>query len=296
MVLGETSENEYILMKPAYLVCKSCHQSWIWQTRVIAQPGLTCKQGGHPWQDRSLADLKSHRRTTQWAKWNFHNTGHQWPTRTYKQAFLEPPPGLTGGGRSKKTKVKQSGLQKAVQEHWDSLPQALKTQCEALGLQASAPPAPADLPTLIKEHLQSLPSDLKEAVEKLVEPDKPEPTLATKLKQSVGNLKQLAEKKAVLQQKADAVKAQYTALLQELKDMQNKIEQAQKELQETTTKYNQQLEKEKNEAVDAEQDFTLAPEKLVTILAKVGLQATAEQVTDFARQLEETAAKRRKCG
>ena len=112
----------------------------------------------------------------------------------------------------------------------------------------------------------------------------------------MGNLKQLAEKKAVLQQKADAVKAQYTALLQELKDMQNKIEQAQKELQETTTKYNQQLEKEKNEAVDAEQDFTLAPEKLVTILAKVGLQATAEQVTDFARQLEETAAKRRKCG
>ena len=209
---------------------------------------------------------------------------------------MEPPPGLTGGGRSKKTKVKQSGLQKAVQEHWDTLPQALKTQCEAMGLQASAPPAPADLPTLIKEHLQSLPSDLKEAVEKLVEPDKPEPTLATKLKQSVGNLKQLAEKKAVLQQKADAVKAQYTALLQELKDMQNKIEQAQKELQETTTKYNQQLEKEKNEAVDADQDFTLAPEKLVTILAKVGLQATAEQVTDFARQLEETAAKRRKCG
>ena len=183
-----------------------------------------------------------------------------------------------------------------MQEHWDTLPQALKTQCEAMGLQASAPPAPADLPTLIKEHLQSLPSDLKEAVEKLVEPDKPEPTLATKLKQSVGNLKQLAEKKAVLQQKADAVKAQYTALLQELKDMQNKIEQAQKELQETTTKYNQQLEKEKNEAVDDDQDFTLAPEKLVTILAKVGLQATAEQVTDFARQLEETAAKRRKCG
>ena len=60
--------------------------------------------------------------------------------------------------------------------------------------------------------------------------------------------------------------------------------------------YNQQIEKEKNEAAEEENDFTLAPEKLMTILAKVGVQATAEQVTDFARQTEETAAKRRKCG
>lgn len=176
-----------------YLVCKSCHQSWIWQNRVITHPGLTCKHCGHPWQERSLADLKSHRRMTQWAKWNFSSTGHQWPHRSYKQTFLEPPPGLAGGHRPKKTKVKQSALQRAVQEHWEALPQALKTQCEAIGLQANALPAPPDLPTLIKEHLQSLPSDLKEAVEKLVEPDKPEPTLATKLKQSVGHLKQLRE-------------------------------------------------------------------------------------------------------
>ena len=193
-------------------------------------------------------------------------------------------------------KVKISALQKAVQEHWESLPSALKTQCEAIGMQAEAPPAPPDLPTLIKEHLESLPSDLKQAVGKLVEPDKPEPTLATKLKQSVGQLKQLAEKKASLQHKADSVKAQYTALLQELKEMQARLETAQKELQDTTTLYNQQIEKEKTEAAAEEDTFTLAPEKLMTILAKVGVQATAEQVTDFARLIEETAAKRRKCG
>lgn len=34
----------------------------------------------------------------------------------------------------------------------------------------------------------------------------------------------------------------------------------------------------------------------MTILVKVGVQATAEQVTDFARQIEETAAKRRMRG
>lgn len=63
-----------------------------------------------------------------------------------------------------------------------------------------------------------------------------------------------------------------------------------------TTQYSQQLEKEKHEAPDEEEAWKLAPEKLMTILAKVGVQATAEQVTGFARQIEETAAKRRKCG
>ena len=131
--------------------------------------------------------------------------------------------------------MKPNALQKAIQEHWNDLPGALKSQCEALGIQSSSPPTPPDLPTLIKEHLQSLPSDLKEAVEKLVEPSKPEPTLATKLKQSVGQLKQLAEKKSAIQQKADAVKTQNTALLQELKETQTKIDAAQQELQQTTS-------------------------------------------------------------
>ena len=75
-----------------------------------------------------------------------------------------------------------------------------------MGLQAEEVQQPADLPTLIKKHLQSLPTDVREAVE----PDKPEPTLATRLKQAVGQLKELAEKKASLQAKADAVKAHVT--------------------------------------------------------------------------------------
>ena len=279
------------------MVCRHCNRNWIWQDRLVRDHNLTCRQCGAAWQGQGLQDLKAGRRQTQWAQWNFTQGGHKWPVRTYKQALLEPPPGLAGGHRPKKTKkVKISALQKAVQEHWESLPSALKTQCEAIGMQAETPPAPPDLPTLIKEHLESLPSDLKQAVGKLVEPDKPEPTLATKLKQSVGQLKQLAEKKASLQHKADSVKAQYTALLQELKEMQARLETAQKELQDTTTLYNQQIEKEKTEAAAEEDTFTLAPEKLMTILAKVGVQATAEQVTDFAKQIEETAAKRRKCG
>ena len=62
-------------------------------------------------------------------------------------------------------KVKKSALQKA---HWSHLPESLRSQCEAMGLQANAPPPPPpDLQTLLKEHLSSLPADLKDAVEKI---------------------------------------------------------------------------------------------------------------------------------
>ena len=152
-----------------------------------------------------------------------------------------------------------------------------------------------DLPSLIKEHLQSLPADLKEAVEKIVEPDKPEPTMATKVKQAVGILKQLTERKNSLQTKVDSVKAQYTQLLQDLKELQGKIEVAQKELQSTTQQYNQQLEQEKQKDAETKAE-DLTPEALVTAMASVGLQATSAQIQDLATKLVETAAKRRKCG
>ena len=93
-----------------------------------------------------------------------------------------------------------------------------------------------------------------------------------------------------MQAKADAVKAQYTQLLQDLKDLHGKIEVAQK-----TTQYNQQLEKEKQtDAEDMAED--LSPEALITAMASVGLQATSAQVKDLASKLVESAAKRRKCG
>ena len=209
---------------------------------------------------------------------------------------MEPPPGLSGGQRKRKSKkTKTDDMHKALKEHWDSLPGAFRNQCTALGVQVADPPVAPDLPSLIKEHLQSLPGDLKEAVVKIVEPEKPEPTLASKVKQAVGTLKQLSEKKASLQAKADAVKQQYTQLLHDLKELQGKIEVAQKELQTTTQQYNQQLEQEKQADADETAD-ELSPEALITAMASVGLQATSAQVKDLASKLIESAAKRRKCG
>lgn len=263
---------------------------------MIGKPQLICLHCHTPWQSK-LPDLKSKRAVT-WAAWNHPKKGNQWPRKTYQEALLEPPPGLYGGQPPKRgKKVKQTALCKAIQEHWDTLPEAMKTQCEALGVAHAPPPPVQDLPTLIKEHLQSLPQDLKAAVEKIVVPDKPEPTLATKLKQSVGALRQLTDKKAAIQARADAVKSQYTALLQELKDLQSKIENAQKDLQQATTLYNKQLEEDKQATAESNVDpDELTPENLMAIMASVGVQATTTQIQDFAHKLVENVAKRRKCG
>lgn len=149
----------------------------------------------------------------------------------------------SGGQPAKRAKkVKQTALCKVVQEHWDALPDALKTQCEALGVPPTTPPPPQDLPSLIKEHLQ--PSTGPESCSG-------EDSGPGQARTDSGALRQLTNKKAAIQSKADAVKAQYTSLLQELKELQGKIESAQKDLQQATTLYNKQLEEDKQATAEA---------------------------------------------
>lgn len=64
-----------------------------------------------------------------------------------------------------------------------------------------------------------------------------------------------------------------------------------------TTLYNQQLEKDRQAAEEVNVDpDEISAEKLITIMANVGVHATAEQVKNFASKLSENAVKRRKCG
>lgn len=87
----------------------------------------------------------------------------------------------------------------------------------------------------------------------------------------------------------------YGALVGELKDLQGKIEEAQKELLQHTDSYNQQLEQEKKLAEEEIADGELTEEKLNGIFQAIGLTPNAEQLKAFTKQLE-SAAKRRKCG
>ena len=281
-------------MRRNYLVCQGCGQSWLWEDRLLQKPNMKCNLCGQQWKQRQLPDLR--KRRVQWASWNFTNKAEQWPKRSLKEVLVSPPPGLYGGKPPKKNKGKVKGIEKKLQEHWTSIPEALRSQLEALGIKAAEPAPPPDLPTLIKEHLQSLPTDLKEAVEKIVEPQKSEPPLNQKVKQAVGTLKQVSEKKTSIQGKADTVKQQYTQLLQDLKEIQGKIEAAQKELQEATHLYNQQLEKDKEKAADETMQDEITAENLLTVMASLGMQVSAEQAKEFASKLGENVMKRRKCG
>ena len=282
---------EAIYMRRHYQVCKGCHSSWIWADRVVQKPGLCCNQCGRKWQQPQVPDLRQRR--VEWASWNFQKKGQQWPKKSYKETLIDPPPGLQGGKPNRPPKMK--GIEKKLQEHWTNIPDVLKKQLEEMGIKGAQPAPPPDLPTLIKDHLESLPTVLKEEVEKIIQPTKMEPPLNQKLKQAVGTLKQLSEKKAAIQTKADAIKQQYTQLLNELKETQSKIEAAQKDLQETTNLYNQQLEQEKQVAEEPLPE-ELAAENLLTVMANIGLSATPDQVKELAQKLSENVMKSRKCG
>ena len=209
-------------MRRHYQVCTGCKTSWIWADRLLQKPGLVCNQCGKKWHQHQVPDLRPRR--VEWASWNFPKKGQQWPKKTYREALISPPPGLQGGRPNRQPKIE--GIEKKLQEHWTNIPDILKKQLEEMGIKAAEPAAPPDLPTLIKDHLESLPTVLKEEVEKIIQPTKMEPPLNQKLKQAVGTLKQLSEKKAAIQTKADAIKQQYTQLLNELKETQSKIEAA----------------------------------------------------------------------
>ena len=146
------------------------------------------------------------------------------------QGSLDYTTTWTSRRQTQQSTLKLKGIGKKLQEHWTNIPDTLKKQLEEMGIKGAEPAAPPDLPTLIKDHLESLPTVLKEEVEKIIQPTKMEPPVNQKLKQAVGTLKQLSEKKAAIQSKADAIKHQYTQLLNELKETQSKIETAQKEL------------------------------------------------------------------
>ena len=98
----------------------------------------------------------------------------------------------------------------------------------------------------------------------------------------MGALRQLTDTKAAIQA--------------ELKDLQGKIEAAQKDLQPCYHDVQSGAgERQAAEEANVDPD-ELTPENLMAIMASVGVQATQSQIQDFASKLVENVAKRRKCG
>lgn len=143
------------------------------------------------------------------------------------QRLIEAPPGL--GGRDKKTN--KHPVDDMLKKHWASLSEDVKKALQSAGIDYTPEPELQSLENVLKAHLQSLPGEVKEAVENLLTPVKQEPKdVTTKLKATVGELRQLSNKKAGLQKRVDNAKDQYKLLLDELKVVQEQIDKEQQQL------------------------------------------------------------------
>ena len=149
---------------------------------------------------------------------------------------------------------------------------------------------------LLKAHLEDLPKEVKDAVTNLVAPEKKEPKdVTTLLKVTVGELRQLSNKKAGLQKRVDQAKEQYRVLLDELKSVQEIIDKEQQQLSARSAAYAKILKEETKEAPTTEEAVDEdVNDHVLKALAQVGILYTDTQKSDLQRQLAESMLKRRK--
>lgn len=194
---------------------------------------------------------------------------------------MEAPPGL--GGREKQPK--RNPVDDLLKKSWTGLSEDVRKALQTVGTDYTPEPEMQSLETVLKAHLQSLPGEVKEAVENLLSPVKDEPKdVTTKLKVTVGELRQLSNKKAGLQKRVDNAKDQYKILLEQQQLAAQS--EAYAKLPKEETKDNSD-----NESAEVDADVN---DHVLKALAQVGILYTDTQKTDLERHLAENMLKRRK--
>ena len=261
-----------------YYVCGGCEGSWIWADRVSSNRWC-CDHCGSSWPTAQAKDrMPQH--------------GSPRPRRA-RPRRVEAPPGL--GGREKKPV--RNPVDDLLKKSWTSLNEDVKKALQSVGIDYTPEPELQPLEVILQAHLEALPKEVKEAVESLVTPAKQEPKdVTTKLKATVGELRQLSNKKAGLQKRVDSAKDQYKILLDELKTVQEQIDKEQQQLTAQSEAYAKLLKEENvedttNETVDVDGDMN---DHVLKALAQVGILYTDAQKTDLERHLAENKLKRRK--
>lgn len=155
---------------------------------------------------------------------------------------MDKPPGLGHRGTV-------SGVDKALKQGWSNLNKEVQDALKALGVDYTPPPEMQPLEELLKAHLEDLPKEVKDAVTNLAAPVKQEPKdVTTLLKVTVGELRQLSNKKTGLQKRVDHAKEQYRVLLDELKAVQEQIHKEQQQLSAQSEAYAKILKEETKDA------------------------------------------------
>ena len=259
-------------------VCGGCTGSWIWADRVSASRWC-CDHCGAQWpsgkQQTQLPQQRSPR------------------PRRERTRRIEAPPGL--GGKEKQ--AKKNPVEELLKKSWNGLSEDVRKALQTVGIDYTPEPELQSLGMVLKAHLQSLPGEVKEAVENLLSPVKDEPKdVTTKLKVTVGELRQLSNKKAGLQKRVDNAKDQYKLLLDELKMVQEQIDKERQQLTAQSEAYAKLLKEETNEdtsseIVEVDGDVN---DHVLKALAQVGILHTESQKSDLERHLAENMLKRRK--
>ncbi|CAE7324438.1 unnamed protein product, partial [Symbiodinium microadriaticum] len=225
---------------------------------------------------------------------------------------LESPPGLGGKGNQSAAEVcrapkggagkgrgavkaaesgNDEGHAEAVKSLFASASEEQRGLLTQLGLQEPAE-APPDLAALCKQHINSLPPDIRKLVDET--PEKPQTAQelmsekSKKFKLATADLRDLIFKKSALQLRLNKHKELYTAMLEDMKSINEKLEDKQKAVS--------SLQIELQASVDVAQVPEALPEA-TEVLAKQIEAMEVEQLDECRQRLFEVvdeAVKRRR--
>ena len=209
---------------------------------------------------------------------------------------MDTPPGLNKPRPLRRPKDQQQAAE-LLTATWDVIPDSIQTKLQALGL-GPQPQEEPGLTDLLKTHMSALPQEVQAVVTRLLTAPLPqtEKEIAQQLKQQVTEMKNQSIRKNQLQTKLDQVKSQYAAMLQDMQDIQTKLNEGQQKLKELSDKYmaavNQTPKPEElnREAATAE-PIPMAVESFVTSL---GISLTEEQRSQLHGLLKSAPTRREK--
>ena len=195
----------------------------------------------------------------------------------FKARSPTPPPGLGKPKLGKQGKFQQAASD-ILAPAWEGLDETLKNKLIEVGINPTPKQVEPDLTDVLKENLANLPAPVKELVENITKPQPPtEKDMAVQLKQQVTNLRDISHRKQVLQQKIDSTKKHYQELLEEMKQLQQKLEQA--SLNATSAAYMSKVKEEHppgSYVLDTEMKDSV-PDAVAGFITTLGVSLTPEQ-------------------
>ena len=206
---------------------------------------------------------------------------------------VSPPPGLPTSKPTRPARLQKSAAD-ILAPAWSTLDEDMKAKLTELGIDPTPKVNEPDLQSVLKENMASLPTPVKELVERLTKPQpETEKDMASRLKQQVTTLRDISIKKQTLQQKIDNTKKLYQELLDEMKALQTRLEQEQATLTTVSTAYLTKVSSSKGAQALQPLDTEMAdsmPETVAGFITTLGVNLTQAQKEQLSLMLKRPPA------